>query len=255
MVKRFLTTEQIDATYGIDEIEKKIKDVYERELERLWDFIVRQGISSKKHVFNLGRTLRRSVYFLTLGFNQRMDIQRKIITANKVHNETWLQLLNAIYKDQQFLIYILPIKFRKNWKEFAETFEDRKEGLKSTLESWKYETRAGHLKMLIFEIAPCFWYLAGLEFGQSKQVEFVYNLLLEYDFEWKRGKKCSDYAATVIKDRIRVEFQQYAMNFAKEFIKEYPGIQIKKDGEVDYLTKYSYNFLRYLLYGYLLHST
>ena len=47
-----------------------------------------------------------------------------------------------------------------------------------------------------------------MEFGQARQVDFIYDLLKLFDFEWNKEEKISDMDPIRAKDNIRVQIQQ-----------------------------------------------
>mgnify|MGYP000020510207 CR=1 FL=1 len=76
---------------------------------------------------------------------------------------------------------------------------------KSKLDKEYGSQRAGNIKGIREYFHQIVRQLDNMEFGQSQQIDFIFNLLIAFEFEWNaQGRMDSQN----IKDNIRVSIQQ-----------------------------------------------
>ena len=194
-------------------LKKHIKEVnkdYINNRDTLVEFFTNYGFD-KEQSDDLAYKMRNAVYYIKREKPERREIE--ISTMRAIKN----QLKNKI-KDVYHLLeqadLIMKFSTDKNFKS--------KIILKDLSYSLKIKSipRAGNNIFFRLALAPLFWKLKKLEYGQSKQINLVYDLFCKYELD-DYGTESEDGTKYIgekeQKDRIRTQFQQPAMKYWDDF--------------------------------------
>jgi hypothetical protein len=190
-----------------DKIIKAVDNAYRKNKDRHIKFFSDRGFD-KSESAKLAHTLRNAVYFLENHEYDRHDIEIYLRNEIKKKLASRKKDILTLIDRKEILKDIVPVM---DWDAILK--------LKIRLidEHELNTSRAGKNKSLQMALEPLFWRLARLQIGQSRQVNIVYDLFVEFNFDdYARddyhtadqllGKKEK-------KERIRKQFQQPAMKF------------------------------------------
>ena len=188
-----------------DKIVKAVDDAYLKNKDRLIKFFSDKGFN-KSESTNLAHTMRNAVYFLETHEHYRHDIEISLRNEIKEELASRKKEIVSLMDSKNLLKDIIP---EMDWDAMLE-FQ-----IKLIDEHEFNKTRAGKNKSLQMALEPLFWSFARLKIGQSRQVNIVFDLFEDFNFDdYARddyhtpnqllGKKEK-------KERIRKQFQQTAM--------------------------------------------
>ena len=194
-----------------DKIIKAVEDAYVKNKARLIKFFSDRGFD-KSESAKLAHTLRNAVYFLETHEYDRHEIEISLRNEIKKKLASRKKDILTLIDRKEILKDIVPVM---DWDAILK--------LKIRLidEHELNTSRAGKNKSLQMALEPLFWRLARLQIGQSRQVNIVYDLFVEFNFDdYARddyhtadqllGKKEK-------KERIRKQFQQPAMKSRQKY--------------------------------------
>ena len=188
-----------------DKIVKAVEDAYLKNKDRLIKFFSDKGFN-KSESANLAHTMKNAVYFLETHEHYRHDIEISLRNEIKEELASRKKEIVSLMGSKNILKDIVP---EMDWDAMLE-FQ-----IKLIDEHEFNKTRAGKNKSLQMALEPLFWRFARLQIGQSRQVNIVFDLFEDFNFDdYARddyhtpnqllGKKEK-------KERIRKQFQQPAM--------------------------------------------
>ena len=194
-----------------DKILKAVDDAYIKNKDRLIKFFSDKGFD-KSESANLTNAMKNAVYFLETHEYDRHDIEISLRNEIKEQLASRKKEIASLLDGKQILKDIIPVM---DWDAIL------KSKIK-LIENHEFnKSRAGKNKSLQMALEPLFWRLARLQIGQSRQVNIVFDLFVEFDFDdYARddyhtadqllGKKEK-------KERIRKQFQQPAMKSRQKY--------------------------------------
>ena len=188
-----------------DKIVKAVDDAYLKNKDRLIKFFSDKGFN-KSESANLAHTMRNAVYYLKTHEYDRHDLEISLRNEIKEELASRKKEIVSLMDSKNLLKDIIP---EMDWDAMLE-FQ-----IKLIDEHEFNKTRAGKNKSLQMALEPLFWRFARLQIGQSRQVNIVFDLFEDFNFDdYARddyhtpnqllGKKEK-------KERIRKQFQQPAM--------------------------------------------
>jgi len=188
-----------------DKIVKAVEDAYLKNKDRLIKFFSDKGFN-KSESANLAHTMRNAVYYLKTHEYDRHDLEISLRNEIKEELASRKKEIVSLMDSKNLLKDIIP---EMDWDAMLE-FQ-----IKLIDEHEFNKTRAGKNKSLQMALEPLFWSFARLKIGQSRQVNIVFDLFEDFNFDdYARddyhtpnqllGKKEK-------KERIRKQFQQPAM--------------------------------------------
>ena len=199
------------ATNEKDKILKAVDDAYIKNKDRLIKFFSDIGFD-KSESANLTNAIKNAVYFLETHEYDRHDIEISLRNEIKEQLVSRKKEIASLMAGKKILKDIVPMM---DWDALL------KLKIKSIDNHEFNKSRAGKNKSLQMALEPLFWRLARLQIGQSRQVNIVFDLFVEFDFDdYARddyhtadqllGKKEK-------KERIRKQFQQPAMKSRQKY--------------------------------------
>jgi len=203
------TLNEIQESTGI---EKFLEDYYsDRNKEKLTAFLKSQQITTGKFderdISLLLNALVTGSCMLEMTHVARLDLERNIRKYFELFKGSWSKRLDIIMEDEIFLRWLLHGQ-KIDIKSFKEGLLQKKEELdaeKSKLDKEYGSQRAGNIKGIREYFHQIVRQLDNMNFGQSQQIDFIFNLLIAFEFEWNaQGRMDSQN----IKDNIRVSIQQ-----------------------------------------------
>jgi len=194
-----------------DKIVKAVEDAYLKNKDRLIKFFSDKGFN-KSESANLAHTMKNAVYFLETHEHYRHDIEISLRNEIKEELASRKKEIVSLMGSKNILKDIVP---EMDWDAMLE-FQ-----IKLIDEHELNKTRAGKNKSLQMALEPLFWRFARLQIGQSRQVNIVFDLFEDFNFDdYARddyhtadqllGKKEK-------KERIRKQFQQPAMKSRQKY--------------------------------------
>ena len=112
--------------------------------------------------------------------------------------------------DEAFLLWLLD-KQKIALKSFKERLSQKKDELDAEISRLDKEygsLRASNIKDVKQYFSQIVRQLDVMEFGQAQQINFIYELLMDFDFEWNQKEKISEMKPERAKDNIRVSILQ-----------------------------------------------
>jgi|TARA_B100001971_G_scaffold162151_1_gene152380 hypothetical protein len=203
------TLKEIQESTGF---EKFLEDYYsDRNKEKLTAFLKSQQITTGKFderdISLLLNALVTGSCMLEMTHVARLDLERNIRKYFELFKGSWSKRLDIIMEDEIFLRWLLHGQ-KIDIKSFKEGLLQKKEELdaeKSKLDKEYGSQRAGNIKGIREYFHQIVRQLDNMDFGQSQQIDFIFNLLIAFEFEWNaQGRMDSQN----IKDNIRVSIQQ-----------------------------------------------
>jgi hypothetical protein len=193
------------------DIPKLVEESFHKHRDRLVQFFQEHGFDEAQAT-ELTETMRSAVFFLDKHALDRTDIE--------------IEMRKELKKPLKKGIEDVKTAKRKN-TEFFPAFDWDKlfEPILHQLENHKFiGTRAGKNKSLEIALESLFWRLKKLGKGQTEQVNIVYDLFVEFDFD-DYGKE-NHTIDTLIgekeqKERIRIHFQQKAMKEREQYAEQF----------------------------------
>ena len=206
------TLNEIQESTGI---EKFLEDYYsDRNKEKLTAFLKSQQITPDNYVERdialLSNALVTGSCMLEMTHEKRMDLERAIRKYFELFKGSWSKRLDILMADEAFLLWLLD-KQKIDIKSFKERLFQKKDELGAEISQLDKEygsQRAGNIKDIKEYFRQIVRQLDNMEFGQNQQINFIYELLMAFDFEWNREEKISEMKPERAKDNIRVSIQQ-----------------------------------------------
>ena len=206
------TLKEIQESTGI---EKFLEDYYsDRNKEKLTAFLKSQQITTngydERDVSLLSNALVTGSCMLEMTHEKRMDLERAIRKYFELFKGSWSKRLDILMADEAFLLWLLD-KQKIDIKSFKERLFQKKDELGAEISQLDKEygsQRAGNIKGIREYFRQIVRQLDNMEFGQNQQINFIYELLMAFDFEWNREEKISEMKPERAKDNIRVSIQQ-----------------------------------------------
>jgi|TARA_B100000959_G_scaffold203475_1_gene213109 uncharacterized protein YihD (DUF1040 family) len=201
--------------------DKEILDSFEQYKDELLSFFNR---ISKEYGFNKKQTkilfdsVKHLVYFLKMDKTERIEAEIQFNEENRSKIKDKLTRLKKFYSANKDLVdEIAPSREKERFHNII------KRKIKSLEKNLKIESkeRAGSNKAVIFELRELFYRLDDFEFPRTKQIDLVYELFKEFDFD-DYGKEYHT-KDTIIgeleqKERIRKHFQAKILQEYEQFI-------------------------------------
>ena len=195
-----------------DKIVKAVDDAYLKNKDRLIKFFSDKGFN-KSESANLAHTMRNAVYYLKTHEYDRHDLEISLRNEIKEELASRKKEIVSLMDSKNLLKDIIP---EMDWDAMLE-FQ-----IKLIDEHEFNKTRAGKNKSLQMALEPLFWRFARLQIGQSRQVNIVFDLFEDFNFDdYARddyhtpnqvlGKKEK-------KERIRKQFQQPAIKSRQKYV-------------------------------------
>ena len=144
---------------------------------------------------------------LEMTHQERLDLERAIKNNPVMVNKSRSKRLDVLLEDETFLPWLLHGQ-KIDIKSFKEGLLQKKEELdaeKSKLDKEYGSQRAGNIKGIREYFHQIVRQLENMGLGQSQQIDFIFDLLVAFEFEWNAEGRM---AASRIKDNIRVSIQQ-----------------------------------------------
>ena len=206
------TLKEIQESTGI---EKFLEDYYsDRNKEKLTAFLKSQQITPDNYVERdialLSNALVTGSCMLEMTHEKRMDLERAIRKYFELFKGSWSKRLDILMADEAFLLWLLD-KQKIDIKSFKERLFQKKEELDTEISRLDKEygsQRAGNIKGIKEYFRQIVRQLDNMEFGQTQKINFIYELLMAFDFEWNQKEKISEMKPERAKDNIRVSIQQ-----------------------------------------------
>lgn len=191
-------------------IVNKVKKSFQSNRQRLIEFFQNQDFDIQQ-AEELTSSMRNAVYFLETHEYERADIEIEIRKGIREGLKKEIKELKSLAKHTSTLKKLVP---DNNWEEIFELQMHQYESHKF------FTTRAGKNKSLEMALEPLFWRLQKFGKGQTKQVDIVYRLFVEYDLD-DYGQEYSTKDVLIgekeQKERIRIHFQQKAVKERKKY--------------------------------------
>jgi len=156
-----------------DKIVKAVDDAYLKNKDRLIKFFSDKGFN-KSESANLAHTMRNAVYFLETHEYDRHDIEISLRNEIKEELASRKKEIVSLMGSKNILKDIIP---EMDWDAMLE-FQ-----IKLIDEHEFNKTRAGKNKSLQMALEPLFWRFARLQIGQSRQVNIVFDLFEDFNFD------------------------------------------------------------------------
>ena len=206
------TLNEIQKSTGI---EKFLEDYYsDRNKEKLTAFLKSQQITPDNYVERdialLSNALVTGSCMLEMTHEKRMDLERAIRKYFELFKDSWSKRLDILMADEAFLLWLLD-KQKIDIKSFKERLFQKKDELDAEISRLDKEygsQRAGNIKGIREYFRQIVRQLDNMEFGQNQQINFIYELLMAFDFEWNQEENISEMKPERAKDNIRVSIQQ-----------------------------------------------
>ncbi len=199
--------------------DKEILDSFEQYKDELLSFFNR---ISKEYGFNKKQTkilfdsVKHLVYFLKMDKTERIEAEIQFNEENRSKIKDKLTRLKKFYSANKDLVdEIAPSREKERFHKII------KRKIKSWEEMLASTERAGENKAVLFELRELFYRLDDFEFPRTKQIDLVYELFKEFDFD-DYGKEYHT-KDTIIgeleqKERIRKHFQAKILQEYEQFI-------------------------------------
>ena len=156
-----------------DKIVKAVDDAYLKNKDRLIKFFSDKGFN-KSESANLAHTMRNAVYFLETHEYDRHDLEISLRNEIKEELASRKKEIVSLMDSKNLLKDIIP---EMDWDAMLE-FQ-----IKLIDEHEFNKTRAGKNKSLQMALEPLFWRFARLKIGQSRQVNIVFDLFTDFNFD------------------------------------------------------------------------
>jgi len=157
-----------------DEYVELLKEYDSKYLEKLSKIVKKLGYKS---VYS--EDIWQACLWLELGYKDRINLSKKLRKISIGINKVRIKKLEALLEDDCSLISDIGLKPYKFIKE--------KKRLENELEFLQMKTKAGHLKELAKILSLVVMQFHWDNIRQKEQVDFIYNLMKEFDFEWGIG--------------------------------------------------------------------
>ena len=195
--------------------EKFFEEYYsDRNKEKLTAFLKSQQITPDNYVERdialLSNALVTGSCMLQMTHEKRMNLERANRKYFELFKGSWSKRLDILMADEAFLLWLLD-KQKIDIKSFKERLFQKKDELDEEISQLDKEygsQRAGNTKGIKEYFRQIVRQLDNMEFGQNQQINFIYELLMAFDFEWNREEKISEMKPERAKDNIRVSIQQ-----------------------------------------------
>ena len=209
LMEEIPTLNEIQESTGI---EKFFEDYYsDKNKEKLTAFLKSKQITTDKfderNISLLLNFLVTGSCVLEMTHERRMDLERAIKNNPVMVNKSRSKRLDVLLEDETFLRWLLHGQ-KIDIKSFKEGLLQKKEELdaeKSKLDKEYGSQRAGNIKGIREYFHQIVRQLENMGLGQSQQIDFIFDLLEAFEFEWNAQGRM---AASSIKDNIRVSIQQ-----------------------------------------------
>jgi hypothetical protein len=197
-------------------VRKFFEEYYsDKNREKLTAFLHTQEITPDKYdegdVSLLLHELLTGSCILEMSHQERLDLEKSLKDDSILSKQLWSKKLDLLLEDDTFLRWLV-YEEKIDMKRFRKNLLSKKEKLDIDISHLNEEygnKRAGHIKGLREYMHQIIFHLRNMEFGQSRQVDFIYNLLLLFNFEWNYEEMISDMGEFRAKDNIRVQIQQH----------------------------------------------
>ena len=206
------TLNEIQESTGI---EKFLEDYYsDKNKEKLTAFLKFQQITTDNYVERdialLLNALVTGSCMLEMTHEARLNLERTNRKYFELFKGSWSKRLDIIMEDETFLRWLL-LEEKIDSKSFKERLLHKKEELDAEISKLdkKYgRQRAGNIKGIKEYFRQIVRQLDNMEFGQAQHLNFIYELLVAFGFEWNRKEKISAMKPERAKDNIRVSILQ-----------------------------------------------
>ena len=208
-----MTNLDLDKELNTDEIFQAVEEAYQNNRNRIIKFFHVRGFDDKESA-DLTHSMRHAVYFLETHCFDRHDIEIVLRKNMRDLLKKKQRSIKNLLNEKEMLKDIVP---EIDW---GQNLEIRYAVLE---ENPAMKMRASKNLSLKLSLEPLFWKLKRMGHGQSKQVNIVYDLFVEFELDDYANEpyhtKDQYIGDKEKKERIRKQFQQPAIKSRDEYVK------------------------------------